>query len=1195
MSTSTTKTGKPAIKDTPSAEPTNNPFDTLFDGDESEDEWWDEEDSTISPPQKPATAARVTQWPRALESTGAGLPPKPARTSVRKPDKRYSVQKPTRDKSKGRQRKQNAKAGIKLVTNFSRQQGTAPQPVQMQPSKTMPQMGCFVDLAALQALNGESTQPSGGGFWKKKKGLTRAADTMPSIARNDANELDRREPRSLVPSPVKVNDDLSPNDRPIVIGISIPSSDMAEHTLSPQTATSETSKIVRSYERRTPTSHTPETPTIIITPAQESPSWSPLDMSSASPSRRPRAASSIYSQGPQNAMGIYTDHNAPPVPQMPASVLEEERQRIAAQRSYFSPDSEDGTTWGDENTEHDSPSKSRVVSSCTVFEEDESPVVVRARRAISISAKSARHASISTVATRRRSKGWWNYITTPFLTRSNTVASRGVFEDQQPPALPNLALAAAKAQESERNRASWEKQFSPLTPETTTTVRPESWWHSTSKDEQAKDPKSAETPPVLHETRHQAQRSSATIPFVLSEVAGFGGPTMSNISQDNPESQLDRSMTGSLLARNTSGFSSSDREVPILSDAPNTRGLQSNNPYVQPRLGDLSDSSNHIQSATRQIIQPIRAAVVQAPSRRQQSPGDAPPPPYSPSPSRIPRYRAVLPPGHPSNLQYPVSPGPLSPGMQQAMSGGGAIPMSTVPLTPPPRRPINLNSGYPTELPARQPALPFTTEFIQPPSKKAQKAEAKRRRHEKEDAIAHRAGGWWRGRGCIPNRGCYGRSGAEGRKRRRWYIGLTVGFLSMMILVIVLATTLHRKANTVIGPSQWLNLTGFPPIYAGLSTVAAPVNIVTTTACVFPATQWSCDLPKEMQASVAPNQPNQPNFLLDIQWDNSSSTNATFANVTGNPHLITRSPVGNPVSAGQFVKRMLLRTRQIVTFAPNPAPPSFADEFFLGNTTDGIVSSNKAGEPTPFYISFLQLKNSSTSTTKRQILERASTDPFPNVTDLIPAPSLNKNGTASPANLLPFPTQQPIRLYDRGLPTEHYGFYTYFDRSIFLKSITKLNSTNTADGEVPDDEDGGSTESEAAFRCTWAQTRFLVQMWTRMNSTARLNNGTGTTSSSPGADFIQPGSFPYPITITTDRHGGDPALKMLYCYEMNNGEGIVSGSGQINSENRGFGGTLINPAPSIFSNTSDPGLGGFDGGFGGCSCQWSNFQKVTNT
>lgn len=935
----------------------------------------------------------------------------------------------------------------------------------------------------------------------------------------------------------------------------------------------------------------PETPTIIITPAQEGSSWSPLEKSSASPGR-PRPASSFYSQA-----GSIDDSthicDTPPVPQMPASILEEERQRVPAEKSCFSPDSDDATSWGgeEEDAEH-SASRSRVVSTYTVFEEDESPVIARTSRAVSVSTgpQAARHTSFSTITTRRRSRGWWNYITTPFLTRSNTVATREI-DTQQPPALPSLAIAASKAQEAEMDGKMWENRFSPLTPETTTSITSDPWWNGMSKDDQSKQHKSADQSPVLHDTRHKVQASTGTLPFILSQASGLEGTIISDMTTGDTDSQL----TGDHTDRTITTFGlTNDREVPVLFAAPNTRGIQSNNPFVQPRLGDLNNSSSDIRSATRQTIQPVRAAVIQAPPQVDQPASEAPPPPYSPSPARIRRYRAVFPPGHPSNPQYPVSPGPLSPGMQQAMSSGGAIPLSNVPLTPPTRRPINLNSGYP-ELPASETGLHFTRDYLEQPSNKARKAESKRRRHEKEDAFARRAGGWWRGRGCIPERGCYGRTGAEGRKRRRWYFGLTIGFISMMILIIVLATTLHRKSSTVIGPSQWLNLTGFPPIFEGLSTVVAPINIVANTGCVFPATQWSCDLPKELQSSVAPNQPNQPNFILNIQWDNSSAANATFANVTGNPLLGTRALGGNAVSARQFIGDLLLRARQIVTFIPSPSPPSFAEQFFLGNTTDGIVSSNKAGEPTPFYISFLQTTNSSIS--KQQLSTRQasnSTDPFPNITDIIPAPSLNSDGTAAPANLLPFPVQQPIRLYDRDLPTEHYGFYTYFDRSIFLKSLALLNETNSADGEVPDDQNGGATESEAAFRCTWAQTRFLVQMWTRMNST-QLLNGTSTSTPSNATASQQPGSFPYPVTITTDRHGGDPALKMLYCYGMNDREGIISTSGQINAENRGFGGTLINPAPSFFSNSSDPSLGGFDGGTGGCKCQWSNFQSVTNT
>lgn len=1196
MSTGISTAAKPNTKDTPPPGTSSNRLDSLLDGDDTDDEWWDEEETVQTTPTKVASSIRIPQWPKPPGSSGFNVKAG-NRKSIRREQKRYSVQKPIREKSKGRQRKQNAKAGIKLVTNFSRHHATSP-PVQLQPSRPMPQMGCFVDLAALQALNGEPVQSSG--FWKPKKGkeLTRAAtiiqqSTVKASALGASNDTSSGSMRAknLVPSPVKLSDDLSPNDRPIVIGLSIPSGDVSEHTLSPQTASSDTSQIVRSYERRTPTNKTPDTPTIIITPAQEDPIWSRLDENKASSDSRHRPASSIYSQAPHNNDKIYTQKDAPPVPAMPASILQEEKERLAGLKSCFSPDSDDVTNWDDEESE---PSRSRVVSSGTLFEEDDSPILARNGRAMSVTTepKHVRNASMSTVGTLRRSKGWWNYITTPFLTRSNTIAARDV-ENQPPPALPDLSIAAAKVQDAERDGKLWEKQFSPLTPQTTTTIASDPWWNM-----DLKHPKTDEQSPVLQETRHKVQASTETLPMALSEVGTLGITTMSDISSDD-RSRLSRENTVTTMhTRTTSGFSRSDREVPVLFDAPNTRALQSTNPFAQSQPRDLEASAVHVRSASRQVIQPVRATVIDSSSQRVPSPGDAPPPPYSPSPARVREYRAVFPPRHAPGIQLPVSPGPMTPGLQRAMSTGGAVPMSTVPLTSDERRPINLNSGYPALPPRETGGAFFTSEHLRAPSKKAAKVEAKRRRHEKEDAVARRAGGWWRGRGCISDRGCYGRSGAEGRKRRRCYLGLIIGFLLMIILIVVLATQLHRKSNTIDEPSQWLNLTGFPPIFAGLLTVAAPVNIKTNTGCVFPATQWSCDLPKELQASVAPNQSNQPNFLLHIQWDNSSTTNATFANVTGNPNLVTRHIGGNAVSASRFIKHMLLRTRQAVTtFVPSPDPPSFAEGFFLGNTTDGIVSNNKAGEPTPFYISFLPTTNSTKN--KRDLSTRQASDnssDFPDLESLIPAPSLNSDGTAAPANLLPFPTQQPIRLYDRGLPTEHYGFYTYFDRSIFLKSLTKLNGSNTNNGEVPADRQGGARESEASFRCTWTQTRFLVQMWTRVNGTTQLLNSTSHSAAqnlnatSAASDFTQPGSFPYPITITTDRHGGDAEKKMLYCYSLDDREGIVKGSGKINAENRGFGGIIVNPAPSFFANVSDPALGGFDGGNGGCSCQWSNFQ-----
>lgn len=118
-----------------------------------------------------------------------------------------------------------------------------------------------------------------------------------------------------------------------------------------------------------------------------------------------------------------------------------------------------------------------------------------------------------------------------------------------------------------------------------------------------------------------------------------------------------------------------------------------------------------------------------------------------------------------------------------------------------------------------------------------------------------------------------------------------------------------------------------------------------------------------------------------------------------------------------------------------------------------------------------------------------------------------------------------------------------------------------------------------------------------MNGTARLNNATyneQTSKIAPGQYFSQPGSFPYPTTITLDRHGGNPAEKQLYCYRMDDNQRIVTGSAFLNEEERGFGGTIVNPAPSIFMGAGDAKLGGFDGGTGGCACLWENFQKVAN-
>ncbi|KAL9634726.1 MAG: hypothetical protein Q9164_003923, partial [Protoblastenia rupestris] len=393
----------------------------------------------------------------------------------------------------------------------------------------------------------------------------------------------------------------------------------------------------------------------------------------------------------------------------------------------------------------------------------------------------------------------------------------------------------------------------------------------------------------------------------------------------------------------------------------------------------------------------------------------------------------------------------------------------------------------------------------------------------------------------------------EGKKRKWLWILIAVVLLLLIILIMVLAMTLTRKGDKMPVQSDWLNITGYPPIPTGISTIAQPDAVHEETGCVQPMTMWSCALPKEEQEDNMANASNQPNFRVEIRFQN--GTNISTVNSSNIKPRSLAFP--NPVSAGNFIRSKVLYLRSTFTsalYTPSPVPPSQEDQSFLGNTTDG-VNDPSDGEFTPFFMSFQSPAPLSSHLSKRQDSSNGAiendnpTDPFPDLTKSIPDPSTNPDGTAAPALLHPYPSAQPLRLYDRGLPSEHYGFYTYFDRSIFLKSTAPLSDssiTGNEEGAVPDDENGGADQKVASVRCTWAQTRFLVQIWTNKGSPQPLlqGNSTNDTDNNPVSkdqnsktlthssanDFSRPGSFPYPISVTLDRHGGDIGKKMIYCY-----------------------------------------------------------------
>ena len=583
------------------------------------------------------------------------------------------------------------------------------------------------------------------------------------------------------------------------------------------------------------------------------------------------------------------------------------------------------------------------------------------------------------------------------------------------------------------------------------------------------------------------------------------------------------------------------------------------------------------------------------------------PPPYERTPSKkqAVRYRAVFPPGHHLNSLYPPSPGPVSPGLAMTMTSQGAISMSDVPITPPP---VATRGMLNVPLPPRTAgAFVSGDHFLAATGNGVrQKAERRRRRHEKEEALAMRVGGFWKGRGCIPASGCYGRAGREGRKRRRICLGLVGGAVALIILIIVLAVTLTHRGAGSVPYSPWLNLTDFPPMPTGVFTVVAPDNSNAISGCVSVTSLWSCSLPKEQAPGNSPYTATQPKFILQIQFDNNTrkswdvtgqqppqptpntigegtlqSANQTVSNTTAAGSLGQPSRRG-PASVTGFL-RQILRGRDGPTYdpgiSPDPSPPTFQEMWFLGNTSDGIVSDDKAGEPTPFYVTMLPSLDApiGPNLVPRGVLSNFSTT--------IPPPALNADGMGAPAVLLPHPIQQPVRLYDRGLPTEHYGFYNYFSKTIYTTSINSSDANAGSNGAVVADLNGGALESQAQWLVTWGMTRFKVEFWTRSSNTTKLVNGGPNTV---GDNSTRPGTFPYPAAFTLDTHGGQPGLKGTYAFGVTPDQHIDTSNFKFVPVSYGAGGTQINPAG--VNNTS---FGGFDGGTGGCQCVYQNFVGIT--
>ncbi|KAM0370634.1 hypothetical protein ACHAPY_010485 [Fusarium culmorum] len=982
------------------------------------EEWEDwEDDEPITP-----IDAGEQVFPPAL-NVGARNSKLAARRSSR-----ASATRVNRVKSRQRQKAQNAKAGIKLITDMSsfRRQNYMPTPVE--------RTGKFVDAAALKALEGEPTSASVGNWnWFKK-----SKDQSPATASSQSSARPTQSART------PDNNKLSPDDRPIVIGLAFSSEEASIASRYDATPTP-IEPPSQQYLPRNP-ANTSVSP---LVPAQQKSVWSPDTPDTVSSFSTIRYTSSIYSQFP--SPGTTTAGNVPPVPAVPANFKKSAHQRlISLELGGRTPDESDGGT------------------PCTLFEEDGTPSPNKQVK--------PKTSVLTPDSAASKSRGWWDHhVVTPFMENRLT-----------------FTTSPKAYTESPKN------------------IRGDEWWNKP----ETKSPEGYYLTPKLNPASFQTPIVKAPTPR----------RTPSPRIEHTQESE-----SGPSTAR-----ASPVPEATTFSEKP--RILVTEEESVSEQLPAYSPPEKTGQTA------PIR-------------------------------YRAVFPPGHPLQSQFPpspapapASPGPVSPGLSSTMSSQRADQMTDIPLTPAPRDNLRLSQ---MPLPTRPLGTAVPREHPHSDAGFVTKTERQRRRNEKEESVARRLGGFWRGRGCVPKRGCFGRTGREGRQRRRvWMIVLGI-LLVIIILAIILGVVLTRPKHSEEVPSIWINLTDFPPMPTGDLSIVGPDNTAERSGCTEPSTMWSCSLPKEQHDSVKPYNANQPTIMMQIQWDNSTRKNWDTPNGDA-PSAKARRSMGSAVNAGNII-----RARQTPDFNPSPEPPQFKEMWFLGNTTDGIVSDEKGGEATPFYISLIDPaeEDARKELTKRQ----TAADLNVSIPDLLPSPDLTQDGAPKPAVLLPQPVQQPVRLYDRGLETEHYGFYTYFKRTIFLKSISVLNDTK--EGDIPLDEDGGCKQTEANFIVTWAETRLLVQIWTRTLAAnqSKLIDSNGKGGIDGSAELIRPGTMPYPVTVTMDTHGGDPAKKFVWDWPIDDRQKIDAEKPELLANNIGVGGSWINKRAG-----GDEKFGGFDGGTGGC-------------
>lgn len=322
------------------------------------------------------------------------------------------------------------------------------------------------------------------------------------------------------------------------------------------------------------------------------------------------------------------------------------------------------------------------------------------------------------------------------------------------------------------------------------------------------------------------------------------------------------------------------------------------------------------------------------------------------------------------------------------------------------------------------------------------------------------------------------------------YIAAATTIITIAIVSALVATMRPRGTATTIKSS----LSGFPVLPAGLAQILPQgVPESPSTACVLPKTLWSCDLPPDTLFPTLGGVKGLPNFTFTIRVRNTTTA---------------------PDSVAEW--------------APFPERIPDDSEYAKLADVDGIQSDNKSGEKTPFYISLQTDKkpivardiDSVGAESASQELESVETESAGHGLDTKRSRrSISRRQAAKiPSQMLPGTLlNQPLRLFDRGLESEHYGFFVYYKKTINVlaadpSSVSPFTEASDADGGVAAIVTGGQ-------EVTWENTRFRVAIWTKKRTSGQMDviGSEGQRLSSQIGAFD--GSFPYPVSVIEDRNG----------------------------------------------------------------------------